>query len=76
MPTSLPVRAARCRPSLGLVDIVAVFPVFAAAAIYVALVMALEYRFGMFTGLTLLESISKAVCTGLPYSDPQNIGLF
>jgi hypothetical protein len=77
MPTSLPVRAARCRPSLGLVDFVATMTSFyAATAIYVALVVALEYRFGMFTSLTLVESIARAASTGLPFSDPQLIGLF
>ena len=77
MPTTLPVRAARPCPSPGVADFVATMAAFyAATALYVVLVVAIEYRFGMFTGLTLLESIARELGTGIPYSDPQLVGLF
>jgi hypothetical protein len=65
MPTTLPVRTAPPALSNDLIDFArALFLLYSGIAI------------SMLEGLTLVESILKATSSGLPFSDPQLVGMF
>jgi hypothetical protein len=78
MPTTLPPRAAILTRPVDLIDFARTISCFyVGIAIFVAMIITTEYDFGMFKGLTLVESIVIATGPGLlPYSDPQLIGMF
>ncbi len=77
MPTTLPVRTELPHPPFDPIDFAwAMITLYAVIASLISIVVAIEYHLGMFTGLTLAESIMRATCPEFPYSDPQLIGLF
>jgi hypothetical protein len=77
MPTTLPVRTAPPALSNDLIDFArALFLLYLGIAISMSIIVAIEYDLGMFEGPTLVESILKATSSGLPFSDPQLVGMF
>jgi hypothetical protein len=76
MPTTLPVRTAPLAPSIDLMDFArALFFLYSGIAISISIIVAIQYDLGMFEGLTLVESILRAISPGLPFSDPQLVGM-
>lgn len=77
MPTTLPLRAAWSAKSLDFIDFVkTMIRFYTMIAISIALVVAIEHHLGMFTGMTLAESIVQATDSDSPYMHPELIGLF
>lgn len=77
MPTTLPVRTAvAVRSDELIVFAKTLFSFYVAVALSIATMVAIEYDLGMFKGLTPVESVLRATSTGLPYSDPQLVGMF
>jgi hypothetical protein len=77
MPTTLPVRIALPAKSLPSIDFVkTMIRFYAVIAIPIALVLAIEYHLGMFTGMTLAESIVRATGSDSLYTHPELIGSF
>ncbi len=77
MPTTLPVRTALPTSSVDLIDFArAMIFFYSVIAIPITIIIGIEYNLGMFHGLTLAEAFLKAAGPGLPYTDPQLIGMF
>jgi hypothetical protein len=76
MPTTLPVRTAPPALSIDLIDFArALFLLYSGIVISMSIIVAMQYALGMFEGLTLVESILRATSSGLPFSDPQLVGM-
>jgi hypothetical protein len=77
MPTTLPPRAALPTKSLDFKDFAKTMIYFyAVIAIPIAIILAIEYRLGMFNGMTLAELIVQATGSDSPYSHPELVGMF
>jgi hypothetical protein len=77
MPTTLPVRTAPSVPSNDLIDFArALIFLYAGIVISISIIVAILYDLRMFKGLTLVELSLRATSLGLPFSDPQLVGIF
>ena len=77
MPTTLPMRKTIDPQVDHHADFARAISLFyALLAVPITTLVLLEFRIGMFTGLTLFESVLRATGAAFPYSDPGLIGMF